>query len=71
LQPELSRAVAYAAGRYLHVLCPENAHQPALEAATALLSLLGGRWAARVFFSGMGGAAAMGPAGYPGAHLAV
>ncbi|KAJ9512615.1 hypothetical protein QJQ45_018876 [Haematococcus lacustris] len=27
VQPELSRAVAYAAGRYLHVLSPQNVHQ--------------------------------------------
>lgn len=25
--PEIARAVAYAAGRYLHIMFPENAHE--------------------------------------------
>ena len=27
LQPQVAQAVAYAAGRYLHVMFPENAHE--------------------------------------------
>ena len=27
LQPEVARAVGYAAGRYMHVMFPENAHE--------------------------------------------
>lgn len=42
----------FPAGRYLHVLSPENAHQPSIEAASRLLGLLGGGWAARFFLSG-------------------
>jgi dethiobiotin synthetase len=31
LQAEVARSVAYAAGRYMHVMFPENAHEPALQ----------------------------------------
>lgn len=35
LQSEVARAVAYAAGRYMHVMFPENAHEPALQVSCA------------------------------------
>ncbi|KAG2439490.1 hypothetical protein HXX76_004844 [Chlamydomonas incerta] len=59
LQPELARAVGAAAGRYLHVLFPEVAHEPALAAAAALLGPggPGAGWAARVFYSDDGSTA--------------
>ncbi|GIM11984.1 hypothetical protein Vretimale_15422, partial [Volvox reticuliferus] len=57
LQPEIARAVSYAAGRYLHVLFAEVAHEPALRAAAALLAGPGAGWAARVFFSDDGSTA--------------
>lgn len=44
-------AVAHAAGRYGHVMFPENAHQPALDVAVRLLAGVGAGWASRVFFS--------------------
>ncbi|GLI70360.1 hypothetical protein VaNZ11_015135, partial [Volvox africanus] len=47
----------YAAGRYLHVLFAEVAHEPALNAAAALLAGPGAGWAARVFFSDDGSTA--------------
>ncbi|EFJ52827.1 hypothetical protein VOLCADRAFT_40597, partial [Volvox carteri f. nagariensis] len=57
LQPEIARAVSYAAGRYLHVLFAEVAHEPALRAAAALLAGPGAGWADRVFFSDDGSTA--------------
>ena len=49
--PQLAAAIAHAAGRYGHVMFPENAHQPALEVARKLLAGIGRGWAARAFFS--------------------
>ena len=49
--PQLAAAIAHAAGRYGHVMFPENAHQPALEVARKLLDGVGRGWAARAFFS--------------------
>lgn len=54
LQPKLVSSMAYAAGRYGHVIFPENAHQPALDLAQKLLSGVGQGWANRVFFSDNG-----------------
>lgn len=54
LQPRLVRSMAYAAGRYGHVIYPENAHQPALDLAQKLLSGVGQGWAQKVFFSDNG-----------------
>lgn len=54
LQPKLVSSMAYAAGRYGHVIFPENAHQPALDLAQKLLSGVGQGWADRVFFSDNG-----------------
>lgn len=51
VHPQLVAAVAHAAGRYGHVMFPENAHQPALDVASRLLSSVGAGWASRVFFS--------------------
>ena len=56
-QPQLVAAVAQAAGRYGHVMYPENVHQPALELARGLLSTVGRGWAGRVFFSDNGSTA--------------
>lgn len=44
-------AIAHAAGRYGHVMFPENAHQPALDVAARLLGSVGAGWASRAFFS--------------------
>lgn len=49
--PTMAAAIAHAAGRYGHVMFPENAHQPALEVARKLLDGVGRGWAARAFFS--------------------
>ncbi|BFI25775.1 bifunctional dethiobiotin synthetase / adenosylmethionine---8-amino-7-oxononanoate aminotransferase [Marchantia polymorpha subsp. ruderalis] len=57
LQPELAREAAYAAGRYGHVMFPENVHEPALRCAELLLEGVGQGWARRVFFSDTGSAA--------------
>ena len=54
LQAKLVSSMAYAAGRYGHVIFPENAHQPALDLAEKLLSGVGRGWADRVFFSDNG-----------------
>lgn len=55
--PRLSLALASAAGRYGHVLFPENVHAPALELAELLLSGVGAGWASRVFYSDNGSTA--------------
>ena len=39
--PALVAAIAHAAGRYGHVMFPENAHQPALDVAARLLGSVG------------------------------
>lgn len=49
--PALVAAIAHAAGRFGHVMFPENAHQPALDVAARLLGSVGRGWAARAFFS--------------------
>lgn len=57
LQPEIAREVAYTAGRYGHVMFPENVHEPALRCAEILLAGAGRGWAERVFFSDNGSTA--------------
>ncbi|CAL8463526.1 g3060 [Coccomyxa elongata] len=57
LQPRLTQALAYAAARYGHVMHPENAHEPAVACAEALLGGVGRGWADRVFFSADGSSA--------------
>jgi dethiobiotin synthetase/adenosylmethionine--8-amino-7-oxononanoate aminotransferase len=57
MQSELAAAVGYAAGRYGHVMFPENIHEPALGLAEALLSGPGRGWASRVFYSDNGSTA--------------
>ena len=58
LQSEVARAVASAAGRYMHVLWPQVAHEPGLELTRALLEgPIGRGWASRVFFSDDGSTA--------------
>ena len=51
LQPWAAQAMSHAAGRYGHVMFPENVYEPALECAEKLLRLVGGSWASKVFFS--------------------
>ncbi|KAH8950396.1 hypothetical protein BDL97_10G083100 [Sphagnum fallax] len=53
-KPELAREAAYSAGRYGHVMFPENVHEPALHCAELLLQGVGQGWAERVFFSDNG-----------------
>lgn len=55
--PALASAVAYAAGRYGHVMFPENAHGAAVQCAERLLATGGKGWASRVFFSDDGSTA--------------
>jgi hypothetical protein len=58
LHAEVVRAVAAAAGRYMHVMWPEVAHAPGLELTRRLLAgPLGAGWAGRVFFSDDGSTA--------------
>jgi dethiobiotin synthetase/adenosylmethionine--8-amino-7-oxononanoate aminotransferase len=57
LQQELVQTATYAAGRYGHVMFPENVHEPAAEATTALLEGPGRGWASRVFYSDNGSTA--------------
>eukprot|EP00208_Stichococcus_sp_RCC1054_P000920 CAMPEP_0206139432 /NCGR_PEP_ID=MMETSP1473-20131121/6079_1 /ASSEMBLY_ACC=CAM_ASM_001109 /TAXON_ID=1461547 /ORGANISM="Stichococcus sp, Strain RCC1054" /LENGTH=768 /DNA_ID=CAMNT_0053533229 /DNA_START=85 /DNA_END=2388 /DNA_ORIENTATION=- len=57
VHPQIVAAVAHAAGRYGHVMFPENAHQPALDVASRLLASVGAGWASRVFFSDDGSTA--------------
>lgn len=57
LQPEVARAVGYAAGRYGHLMFAENASEPTLRCAELLLERVGGGWASRVFFSDNGSTA--------------
>jgi dethiobiotin synthetase/adenosylmethionine--8-amino-7-oxononanoate aminotransferase len=55
--PALSRALAYANGRYGHVLFPDNSHESAFCLTEELLSSLGAPWASRVFYSDNGSTA--------------
>lgn len=41
MQPEMARAVAYAAGRYGHVIFPECVHDAVLQCAQKLLGTVG------------------------------
>ena len=51
------RAASYAAGRWGHVMFPENAHDAAIAAAQALLTGAGRSWGTRVFYSDNGSTA--------------
>ncbi|KAI8641784.1 pyridoxal phosphate-dependent transferase [Parasitella parasitica] len=53
--PELTKAAAYAAGRYGHVIFPESTNEPALALAEKVLEK--DTWASRVFFSDNGSTA--------------
>ena len=57
LQQELNSAAANAAGRYGHVMFPENVHQPSMDATNALLEGPGKGWGSRVFYSDNGSTA--------------
>lgn len=54
LQPRLHQSIAYSAARYGHVMHPENASEPVVACAEALLGSVGKGWAHRVFFSADG-----------------
>ena len=54
LQPQLHQSIAYSAARYGHVMHPENASEPVVACAEALLGSVGKGWAQRVFFSADG-----------------
>ena len=54
LQPQLHQSIAYSAARYGHVMHPENASEPVVACAEALLGSVGKGWAHRVFFSADG-----------------
>lgn len=54
---KMATAVAYAAGRYGHVMFPENVHEPALQLSEKLLASVGKGWASRVYFSDDGSTA--------------
>ncbi|KAI1319082.1 hypothetical protein EDD11_004971 [Mortierella claussenii] len=53
----LTQSVAYASGRYGHVMFPECAHEPAVKLTETLLDTVGQGWASRVFFSDNGSTA--------------
>ncbi|XP_050217173.1 bifunctional dethiobiotin synthetase/7,8-diamino-pelargonic acid aminotransferase, mitochondrial [Mercurialis annua] len=57
LQTELARDMGYAAGRFGHVMFPENVYEPALECAELLLEGVGKGWASRTYFSDNGSTA--------------
>ncbi|MQM07889.1 hypothetical protein Taro_040734, partial [Colocasia esculenta] len=57
LQIELARDMGYAAGRFGHVMFPENAHEPAVRCTELLLEGVGKGWASRAFFSDNGSTA--------------
>lgn len=57
LQLELARQVGYAAGRYGHVILPENVYEPALHCAELLIQTVGKGWADRVYYSDNGSTA--------------
>ncbi|RLN58803.1 hypothetical protein BBJ28_00004417 [Nothophytophthora sp. Chile5] len=54
---KMGTALAYAAGRYGHVMFPENAHEPALQLSERMLETVGKGWASRVYFSDDGSTA--------------
>lgn len=54
---KMATALAYAAGRYGHVMFPENAHEPALQLSEKLLASVGKGWASRVYYSDDGSTA--------------
>jgi dethiobiotin synthetase/adenosylmethionine--8-amino-7-oxononanoate aminotransferase len=53
----MALAAAAAAGRYGHVIFPDNVHAPAVELAKKLVEGPGNGWASRVFFSDDGSTA--------------
>lgn len=54
---KMSTALAYTAGRYGHVMFPENTHEPAFRLSERLLQTVGKSWASRVYFSDDGSTA--------------
>ncbi|KAI4344386.1 hypothetical protein L6164_011620 [Bauhinia variegata] len=57
LQTELAREMGYAAGRFGHVMFPENVYEPAINCAELLLEGVGKGWASRAYFSDNGSTA--------------
>lgn len=56
-QLELARQIGYAAGRFGHVMLPENVYEPALCCAELLIQTVGKGWADRVYYSDNGSTA--------------
>ncbi|CCI42483.1 unnamed protein product [Albugo candida] len=54
---KMATSLAYAAGRFGHVMFPENVHEPAFRLSQRLLKSFGNGWASRVFFSDNGSTA--------------
>ncbi|EQC40531.1 hypothetical protein SDRG_02421 [Saprolegnia diclina VS20] len=54
---KMALSLATAAGRYGHVMFPENAHEPAVVLSEKLLASVGKGWAGKVFFSDDGSTA--------------
>ncbi|OQR99718.1 adenosylmethionine-8-amino-7-oxononanoate aminotransferase [Thraustotheca clavata] len=54
---KMALSLATAAGRYGHVMFPENAHEPAIALSEMLLKSVGKNWAGKVFFSDDGSTA--------------
>jgi dethiobiotin synthetase/adenosylmethionine--8-amino-7-oxononanoate aminotransferase len=54
---KMAIAIAYTAGRYGHVMFPENVHEPAFKLSERLLQTVGKNWASRVYFSDDGSTA--------------
>nr|CCA17081.1 adenosylmethionine8amino7oxononanoate aminotransferase putative [Albugo laibachii Nc14] len=54
---KMATSLAYAAGRFGHVMFPENVHEPAFRLAQRLLKSFGNGWASRVFFTDNGSTA--------------
>ena len=54
LQPQLQQSIGHAVARYGHVMHPENASEPTVACAEALLGSVGKGWAERVFYSADG-----------------
>ncbi|KNC81657.1 hypothetical protein, variant [Sphaeroforma arctica JP610] len=53
----MATSLAYAAGRYGHVIFPENVHTLAVQASEEILKAVGGKWGERVFFTDNGSTA--------------
>eukprot|EP01134_Creolimax_fragrantissima_P005964 CFRG5964T1 len=53
----MATSLAYAAGRYGHVIFPENVHTLAVECSEKIIEAVGGKWGSRAFFTDNGSTA--------------